>query len=101
MYVERGTKELVCAKKGMRLCEEEEREFDESLSLCLRLREGESFFFFLIRFRFWGRKGFYFYFYFQIIDVKNYESLKSYMASSQEVKKKKKVKGFGFIVYIN
>ena len=100
MYVERGTKELVCAKKEMRLHEEEEREFDESLSLCLRLREGESFFFFLIRFRFWGRKGFYFYFYFQIIDVKNYESLKSYMASSQEVKKIK-VKGFGFIVYIN
>ena len=88
MYVERGTKELVCAKKEMRLCEEEEREFDESLSLCLRLREGESFFF-LIGFWFWGRKGFYFYFYFQIIDVKNYESLKSYMASSQEVKKKK------------
>ena len=99
MYVERGTKELVCAKKEMRLCEEEEREFDESLSLCLRLREGESFFF-LIGFWLWGRKGFYFYSYFQIIDVKNYESLKSYMASSQEVKKKK-VKGFGFIVYIN
>ena len=101
MYVERGTKELVCAKKGMRLHEEEEREFDESLSLCLRLREGESFFFFfLIGFWFWGRKEFYFYFYFQIIDVKNYESLKPYMGSSQEVKKTK-VKGFGFIVYIN
>ena len=99
MYVERGTKELVCAKKEMRLCEEEEREFDESLSLCLRLREGESFFF-LIGFWFWGRKEFYFYFYFQIIDVKNYESLKPYMGSSQEVKKTK-VKGFGFIVYIN
>ena len=46
MYVERGTKELVCAKKEMRLREEEEGEFDESLSLCLRLKEGESFFFF-------------------------------------------------------
>ena len=66
MYVERGTKELVCAKKEMRLREEEEREFDESLSLCLRLREGESFFF-LIGFWFLGRKRFYFILFFKLL----------------------------------
>ena len=101
-------RELVCRErhKGTCVCEEG----DEAT---WRRREGVWWvfvtmfafkrgreFFFLIGFWFWGRKGFYFYSYFQIIDVKNYESLKSYMASSQEVKKKK-VKGFGFIVYIN
>ena len=66
MYVERGTKELVCAKKEMRLCEEEEREFDEPLSLCLRLREGESFFF-LIGFWFGGERDFIFIFIFKLL----------------------------------
>ena len=65
MYVERGTKELVCAKKEIRLREEEEREFDESLSLCLRLREGESFFFFFFnRVLALGEKGILFLFLF-------------------------------------
>ena len=64
MYVERGTKELVCAKKEMRLREEEEREFDESLSLCLRLREGESFFSFFNRVLVLGEKGILFLFLF-------------------------------------
>ena len=58
MYVESGTKELVCAKMQIGLHEEEEREFDESLSLCLRLREGESFFFFFFnRVLVLGEKG--------------------------------------------
>ena len=64
MYVERGTKELVCVKKEMRLHEEGEREFEESLSPCLRLREGESFFFFFNRVLVLGEKGILFLFLF-------------------------------------
>ena len=44
MYVKRGMEEIVCLKKEMGLCEEEDREFDEFVLLCLRLRG--SFFFF-------------------------------------------------------
>ena len=73
MYVESGTKELVCAKMQIGLHEEEEREFDEFVSLCLRLKEGESFYyyyyfiFFLIGFWFLGRKRFYFILFFKLL----------------------------------
>ena len=67
MYVESGTKELVCAKMQIGLHEEEEREFDESVSLCLRLKEGESFFFFLIQVLVLGEKGILFLFFFKLL----------------------------------
>ena len=93
-------RELVCRErhKGTCLCEEG----DEAMwrrregvwwvfVTMFAFKRGREFFFFN-RVLVFGEKEILFYFIFQIIDVKNYESLKSYMASSQEVKKKKKSK---------